>query len=125
VAVSRYILYRFGTIIVNGKGHWNRFFFKYFTPLSHDSFITPFSSIVTLEVCNRPIQPAHYYVLESYLRQSKSNNNPLKYILQIFKHPFPNIKFNYMSTYETAKMIKSLKTKILVDVMKSQSKFYN
>jgi len=27
--------------------------------------------------------------------QSSSTNNPLNYMLQIFKHPFPNIKFNY------------------------------
>jgi hypothetical protein len=27
--------------------------------------------------------------------QSNNLNNPLYYMLQIFKHPFPNIKFNY------------------------------
>jgi hypothetical protein len=112
VTVCRYILYSFETIIVSGKEHWSRFCFKHFTPLSHDSFINLFLSIVTLEVCKRPIQPAHYYILDSYLRQfNNNNNNPLNYILQNFKHPFPNIKFVYTSTYETAKMIKSLKTK--------------
>ena len=29
------------------------------------------------------------------ISQSNSTNNPLNYMLQIFKHPFPNIKFNY------------------------------
>jgi hypothetical protein len=28
--------------------------------------------------------------------QSNNNNNSLNYMLQIFKHPFPNITFNYM-----------------------------
>jgi hypothetical protein len=28
--------------------------------------------------------------------ESNNNNNPLNYMLQILKHPFPNIKFNYM-----------------------------
>jgi len=111
VAVCRYILCSFETIIANGKGHWNSFGFKHFTPLSHDSFITPFSSVVTLEVSIRPIHPAHYYILDSYLRESNNNNNPLNYVLQNFKNPFPNIKFNYTSTYEIAKIIKSLKTK--------------
>jgi hypothetical protein len=27
--------------------------------------------------------------------QSNNPNNPLNYMLQIFKHPFPNMKFNY------------------------------
>jgi len=27
---------------------------------------------------------------------SNNNNNPLNYMLQILKHPFPNTKFNYM-----------------------------
>jgi len=111
VAVCRYILCSFETIFVNGKGHWNRFGFKHFTPLSHDSLITLFSSIVTLEVYIRPTHSAHYYILDSYLRESNNNNNPLNYVLQIFKHPFPNIKFNYTSIYETVKIIKSLKTK--------------
>jgi len=30
------------------------------------------------------------------LVQSNNNNNPLNYMLQILKHPFPNTKFNYM-----------------------------
>ena len=32
--------------------------------------------------------------------QPNNNNNPVNYMLQIFKHPFPNIKFNYTSTNE-------------------------
>jgi hypothetical protein len=35
--------------------------------------------------------------------QSNNNNNPGSYMLQIFKHPFPNIKFNYTSTNEIDK----------------------
>jgi len=35
--------------------------------------------------------------------QSNNNNNPVSYMLQIFKHPFPNIKFNYTSTNEIEK----------------------
>jgi len=27
--------------------------------------------------------------------QSNNNSNPLNYMLQILKHPIPNIKFNY------------------------------
>ena len=37
----------------------------------------------------------------------KSNyNNPLGYMHQIFKHPFPNIKFKYIATNENEKIIK-------------------
>jgi hypothetical protein len=32
-------------------------------------------------------------------------------MLQVFKHHFPNIKFNYASINEFEKLIKSLKTK--------------
>jgi hypothetical protein len=35
--------------------------------------------------------------------QSNNNNNPVSYMLQIFKHPFPNIKFNHTSTNEIEK----------------------
>jgi hypothetical protein len=39
------------------------------------------------------------------------NNNPLNYLFRTFKHPFPNIKFNYTSTKDTEKIVKSLKAK--------------
>jgi hypothetical protein len=35
--------------------------------------------------------------------QSNNNNNPVSYMLQIYKHPIPNIKFTYTSTNEMEK----------------------
>jgi len=37
---------------------------------------------------------------------NNNNNNPLSCTLQIFKHPFQNIKFKYTSTNENEKIIK-------------------
>jgi hypothetical protein len=41
--------------------------------------------------------------------QLNNTNNPLNYMLQIFKNPFPNIRFNYASTHKIEKIIKSFK----------------
>jgi hypothetical protein len=40
---------------------------------------------------------------ETMKLESKNNNNPLNYKLQIFKHPFPNI--NYTSTNGFKKLL--------------------
>jgi hypothetical protein len=42
---------------------------------------------------------------------SLNNNNPSNYLFQTFKHPIPNIKWNYTSTKEIAKIIKSFQSK--------------
>jgi hypothetical protein len=41
--------------------------------------------------------------------QSNNNNNALNYTLQILKHTFPNIKFNYVQTDEIEKIYEILK----------------
>jgi hypothetical protein len=42
--------------------------------------------------------------------ESNNNKYPINYMFQIFKHHFPNIKFNYTSTNEIEKkIIKSIK----------------
>jgi hypothetical protein len=38
-------------------------------------------------------------------------NNPINYLLNSFKRPFTEISWQYASTYEIAKIIKSFKTK--------------
>jgi hypothetical protein len=42
---------------------------------------------------------------------NSSNNTVMHYLLQSFRNPFPQIKFNSSSTKEIEKIINSLKTK--------------
>jgi Notch-like protein len=63
------------------------------------------------------------------LNFGKHSKYPMEYLLQIFKNPFPNIKFNYTSTKEIEN-IKSLKPtnsheydEISAKILKSSSHF--
>ena len=49
----------------------------------------------------------------------ENNINPIKYLFNKFKHPFPNIHWFYTSTSETKNVIKSQELKTLVVTMKS------
>jgi hypothetical protein len=40
-----------------------------------------------------------------------ANNKPSDYLQQAFNHPFPNIKYHTVMTFELAEIIKSLKMK--------------
>jgi hypothetical protein len=44
------------------------------------------------------------------IRDSNSNFSPITCLSNVFKKPFPQIKFNYVSRHEIEKIIKSLKS---------------
>jgi Notch-like protein len=64
------------------------------------------------------------------INTGKNNNNPVNYLFQAYKHPFPKNKINYSTTKKIKEIIKSLKTKntygydeISVKVVKASSLF--
>jgi hypothetical protein len=50
--------------------------------------------------------------VRSGINDHENKPNPIHYLFNWFKHPFPNTKWIYTSTRETENTIKSIKTKI-------------
>ena len=70
-------------------------------------------------------------IIENLIPIAKNNiNNPIDYLYQAFKQPFPNIKYQNISTAKIGKIIESLKAKdshgydeISVEILKLSSPF--
>ena len=52
-----------------------------------------------------------------------NNANPLHYLIQLRNHPLPPLNIKYASTSEVENTVRSLKKKILVDMMEYQQRY--
>lgn len=52
-----------------------------------------------------------------------NNANPLHYLIQLRNHPLPPINIKYASTSEVENIVRSLKKKILADMMEYQQRY--